>query len=77
MGSQSRIRVWKRLRIPGSQDWEHVDAERSCVYQHALAAQPARDKVDAQAHASRSLHDFSIRLGSVHPFGLLVLFQKA
>ena len=45
MGSHSRIRVWKRLRIPGSQDWEHVDAKRKCVYQHALGAQLARDKV--------------------------------
>ena len=26
-GSQSRIRVWKRLRILGSPDWEHVDTK--------------------------------------------------
>ena len=45
MGSQSRIRVWKRLRIHGSQDLEHVDVNRRCVYQHALGAQPGRDKV--------------------------------
>ena len=43
--SQSRIRVWKRLRILGSPDWEHVDTKRRHVYQCADGAQPARDKV--------------------------------
>ena len=42
-GSQSLIRAWKRLTIPGSQAWEHVDAERRYVYQHASGAQPAHD----------------------------------
>ena len=36
--AQSRIRVWKRLGIPGSQDWEHVDAKRRCMHQHADSA---------------------------------------
>ena len=45
LGSQSRIRVWKRLRVPGSQEWEHVDAKRRYVYQHADGAQLAHDGV--------------------------------
>ena len=27
-GLKSRIRVWKRLRVPFSQECEHVDAQR-------------------------------------------------
>ena len=26
--SQSRMRVWKRLKVDFSQEWEHVDAKR-------------------------------------------------
>ena len=54
-GSGKRVRLnrkrsctpcaWKRLRVPGSQEWEHVDGKRRNVYQHADGAQPAHDWV--------------------------------
>ena len=44
-GSQSCIRVSNRLRVPSSQEWEHVDAKRRYVYQHADGAQPAHERV--------------------------------
>ena len=33
------------MRVLGSQEWEHVDAKRRYVYQHANGAQPAHDRV--------------------------------
>ena len=42
--SLSRIRVWKRLRVLDSQNWEHVDAKRRCTHQHADSAQRAHDR---------------------------------
>ena len=44
-GSLSRIRVWKRLKVPDSREWEHVGAKRSCVYQQIEGAQPAHDRM--------------------------------
>ena len=28
-----------------SQEWEHVDAKRRCMYQHADSAQPTHDRM--------------------------------
>ena len=36
---------WCVGEVPGSQEWEHVDAKRRYVYQHADGAQPAHDRV--------------------------------
>ena len=35
----------KRSSVPDSQEWEHVDAKKRYVYQHADGAQPAHDRV--------------------------------